>query len=318
MIDKKKLQNALNNKTKKPLPKDLNMTLEVKNDEVEALMKEYLEEKTPENLNKLIEQIRTCRVLVPANLNEKRQPLPCLIRGPKDEIYLPLYTCLKQVPKEPKSAAIMNMPYLAVNHMAIQQGKKVMGIIINPFTQPLVFKRPLVEKIDDVEKKRKASGSVKLTEDQYLQYERKEFEYSHLPKRLFQQGREMMDLLCEKKEEYIDELFEEGYQQNRMYPYLPEDFSVMVMNISDDLRMVRVDLPNRDMGIPSCYRVYLSWKESTGEGRYFAIERTKDSNTHLLGEIDAKLRHINHGEAPVEGAELQRIIDLVCEEDGVS
>lgn len=42
-----------------------------------------------------------------------------------------------------------------------------------------------------------------------------------------------------------------------MYPYLPEDFSVMVMDLSDSLLIVRVDLPVRDMGVPSCFRVYL-------------------------------------------------------------
>lgn len=315
MIDKKKLHNAMKPKEGQ-VPRDPNLTLEVKNEDVEERIRAYLEEKTPENLRKLVELIRTRRVLVPANVNEKKQPMPCLIKNPQNESFLPIYTCKEQIPREPKSAAIMNMPYLAVNHMVVQQKDAVSGIVINPFTQPLIFKKELIDRIDEAEQQRKAGTqkkTVNLTPEQYLQFERREFEFGHLPKCFFEQGKAMLDELCEKKEAFIDQLFEAGYQQNRMYPYLPEDFSVMVMNISEELLMVRVDLPNRDMGIPSCYRVYFSWNTETGKGRYFTIERTKEAGRRLLGEFGADLKHIDHGEAPAEGAELQRVIDLIQE-----
>ena len=34
-----------------------------------------------------------------------------------------------------------------------------------------------------------------------------------------------MDRLADEKEKLIDELYEEAYQQKRMYPYMAEDFS---------------------------------------------------------------------------------------------
>ena len=55
----------------------------------------------------------------------------------------------------------------------------------------------------------------------------------------------------------MDQFFEECYQQKRMYPYLPEDFSVMVMDLSDSLLIVRVDLPVRDMGVPSLSLIHI-------------------------------------------------------------
>ena len=211
------------------------------------------------------------------------------------------------------------MPYLAANQMvAAQREDQVSGVVINPFTDNLIFKRPLIEKIEEVEKIRKSGAKAKtmqLTPEQYLQFERKQFEFGFLPKRFFEQGKKMLDELCEKKEEYIDSFFEECYQQKRMYPYLPEDFSVMVMNISEKLLVIRVDLPNKDMGIPSCYRVYFSWNSSTDMGRYFTIERTKDAGVHLLGEFGRDWKHIDHGAAPVEGAELQRVLDLIQEQN---
>jgi hypothetical protein len=124
----------------------------------------------------------------------------------------------------------------------------------------------------------------------------------------------VIDGLCEKKEEYVDQLFEAGYQQNRMYPYLPEDFSVMIMNITKELQIIRIDMPEKDTGIPSCRRIYLSWNEQTGKGRYLTIERTQVRGLDLLGEFAEDGRHIEHGEAPVEGAQLQRILELIQEQ----
>ena len=50
---------------------------------------------------------------------------------------------------------------------------------------------------------------------------------------MFEGGKEFMDRLADEKEKLIDELYEEAYQQKRMYPYMEEDFSVMSMQISD-------------------------------------------------------------------------------------
>lgn len=315
MIDKKKLKDAMNNgqDLKKEEPTNPNMTLDVKNEDVEEKIALYLNEKTGENLNSLIELIRTRRVLVPANVNEENKPVPCLISSPNNGMFLPIYTSKKEIPQEPKSAAIVNMPFLAVNNMVFQQGEKVAGIVINPFTQNLIFKSALVEKIEEVEKKRREGAQPKkmqLTPEQYMLFERKQFEFGFLPKRFFEQGKQMLDELCEKKEEYIDQFFEECYQQKRMYPYLPEDFSVMVMDM-DSALVVRVDLPTRDMGVPSCFRVYFSWEEEKSEGRYFTIERTPEPDKHLLGEFKKDWKHVDYGEAPAEGAELQKVLDII-------
>ncbi|MFQ7336895.1 MAG: hypothetical protein ACLROW_09885 [Roseburia faecis] len=36
--------------------------------------------------------MRTRRVLVPANLNDEKKPVPCLINSPKNGMFLPIYT----------------------------------------------------------------------------------------------------------------------------------------------------------------------------------------------------------------------------------
>jgi hypothetical protein len=290
----------------------------VQNKELEELMKLYLGERTPENLNKLVNHIRGCRVLVPANVDEQKKPQPCLISHAQNGVFLPVYTCQEQIPREPRSTGVLNMSFLAANRLVAQQGDKVSGIVINPFSHNLIFKRALIERIEEVEQERKKAGGVKkvtMTEAQYLVFERQQFEFGHFPRAFFGNGREVIDGLCEQKEAYVDELFEAGYQQNRMYPYLPEDFSVMVMQITQDMRIIRVDMPDKDVGVPSCRRIYLSWNERSCKGRYLTIERTRTKGVDMLGEVTADGKRIEHGEAPVEGAELQRIIDLLSEQN---
>ena len=322
MIDKKKLSDAIKNSKDNPQkpPVDPNQTLEVKNEKLEELAKQYTDEKNADNLNALIEELRKCRLLVPANINEEKKPVPCMLNSKDKGMYFPVYTALKQIPQSPRSEAIINMPYLAVNEMTAQQQENLGGVAINPFTDNLIFKMPLVLRIQEVEKKRrelaKQGGEPKkktlqLTPEQYLQFERRQFEFGFLPKRFFEQGQTFMDELCEKKEEYIDQLFEEAYQEKRRYPYLPEDFSVMVMNIAEDLLIVRVDLPAQDMAAPSCLRIYLAWNEVAGSGRYLTIETVKDAKERKLGELTLDWKKVDHGVAPVEGAELQYVIDLL-------
>ena len=322
MIDKKKLSDAIKNSKDNPQkpPVDPNLTLDVKNEKLEELVKQYTDEKNADNLNALIEELRKCRLLVPANINEEKKPVPCMLNSKDKGMYFPVYTALKQIPQSPRSEAIINMPYLAVNEMTAQQQENLGGVAINPFTDNLIFKMPLVLRIQEVEKKRrelaKQGGEPKkktlqLTPEQYLQFERRQFEFGFLPKRFFEQGQTFMDELCEKKEEYIDQLFEEAYQEKRRYPYLPEDFSVMVMNIAEDLLIVRVDLPAQDMAAPSCLRIYLAWNEVAGSGRYLTIETVKDSKERKLGELTSDWKKVDYGVAPVEGAELQYVIDLL-------
>ena len=191
---------------------DQDMTINVRNEKVEEQIKIYMKDKTAEHLNTLIESIRTRRILIPANMNEEKKPLPCLIDSPTKGKFLPIYTSREQVPREPQSDVLVNMPFLAANQMAASQGDKLSGIILNPFSDNLIFKRQLVERIEEVEKARNAAPKEKtmqMTPEQYLLFERKQFEFGYLPKRFFEQGKQMLEELCEQKEENVDRFYEE-------------------------------------------------------------------------------------------------------------
>lgn len=84
----------------------------------------------------------------------------------------------------------------------------------------------------------------------------------------------------------------------------------MSMQISDALNVTRVDFPTRDMAPNCAIRAYLVWDAAESQGRYFAID-VKDDKTTELVEITEDYKRLGYGAAPVEGAELQAILDLV-------
>ena len=295
---------------------DQNTTLHVKNEELERLIVAYVKQKSVENLNQLLNHIVTRRVLVPAIVNEKtKRPEPCIIHSSSGDAYLPIYTSINHVPAEPKSHGMMNMPYLNANVLVVKGNPNLAGIAINPFTNNLVLKRELLEKIEEVEAQKKGNANpVNLTEAQYLIFERVTFEKKFLPTQFFADAETFMQKLDTRKGAFLDELFEESYQQKRMYPYLEEDFSVMLLTISERLTVARVEFPAKDIGMGVCQRAFLAWNKQSKTARYFVIEVGQDVNK--LGEIDKDLKYISYGQAPVDGAELQRVIDLMSDEVG--
>lgn len=295
-------------------PDDPNLTMEVNNDKLEELIDVYTKDQTVDNLNALVRVLHDCRVLSPANLNEEGKPMPCLISSEVNGTFLPIYTSKAQIPAEPKSPAVLNVPYMAANGIALNEGENIIGMVINPFTQNLVLKSELLKRIDEIDKAIKEAPKVqrlKLTPEQYVSFERHQFEAVHMPNRLFAEGQEFVDALCARKEELIDEFYEASYQQNRLYPYLPEDFSVMPMDLSEEMLIVRIDFPAKNIVQGCSQRAYIAWNKKEQTARYFLIEAIIQNAPMTLAEVTADHKHISRGEAPVEGAELQRILDIV-------
>ena len=295
---------------------DKQMTVNVENYKLNQLLADYQADSKVERLNPLLTHMMHCRVLVPAKLNDQKQPMPCIIKNKDGTMFFPLYTDKGQIPAHMKSEAIVNMPFLAVNRTALK-GQELAGIVVNPFSNNLVFKHVLLEKIAEAEEKKSdvvidepVQKTVKMTEQQYVQFERHKFEAAFLPKKLFEEGQEFLNQVSDEKEEYIDVLFEESFQEKRMYPYLAEEFSVMTMHISEDFSVVRIDMPERDMLPGLARRVYCTYYAKTGRAGYYLICAGKKGEEDMLNEISEQLKPVTHGEAPAEGAELATVIDL--------
>jgi len=61
---------------------------------------------------------------------------------------------------------------------------------------------------------------------------------------------------------------------------------------------------------PVAVRAYVLYAEEENKADYYTIELTQEKDVHKIGRITADGRYEDIGEAPTEGAELQRMLDL--------
>ena len=290
------------------------MTMEITNDRLEEAIKEYAAGRTKERLTTVLNLLRPTKLFVPAMLQAPDRPIPCFLKNSNEEQFLVVYTSKEQIPEEPKSQAMLNMPFPACNNIVVKPELKLAGMVINPFSDNLVLKTELVQKLHEADEqaaKRAAQmKQVKMTPAQFQVFVKRQVEFGVLPKRLFTEKQEFMNKLCDEKEAFINEIFAGVFKEPKLNPYTENDYSVMALDIAEDLTLVRVDLPEKGLVPPLCYRIYLTINPKTGKAGYYTIEMSKEKDVRMLGEFLEDGKHIDHGVAPVEGAELQKIMDL--------
>lgn len=291
-------------------------TMEITNDKLEEAIKEYCTEQTKERLSAVLNLLRPTKLFVPAMLKAPDQPIPCFLKNTSGEQFLVVYTSKAQIPEEPKSQAILSMPFPACNNVVVKPELALTGMVINPFSDNLVLKKELIEKLHEADQKAAQMRKVKMTPEQFNVFVKKQVEFGILPKRLFTEGAEFVEKLCDEKESFVNQIFAEAYKEAELYPYSESDYSVMALDIAEDLTLIRVDLPERGLVPPLCYRIYITFDPIAKKAGYYTIEMTPQKNVRVLGEVVAEGGHVNHGEAPVEGAELQKIMDLARYEEG--
>lgn len=289
---------------------DEKMIMEITNDKLEQAIKEYAAERTKENLSAVLNLLRPTKLLVPAMLKAPDQPMPCFLKNSNDEQFLVVYTSRAQIPEEPKSQAILSMTFPACNSVVVKPELKLTGMVINPFSDNLILKTELVQKLHEADMKAGQMKKVKMTPEQFHVFVKKQVEFGILPKRLHTEGEAFVKQLCEEKESLVNQIFATAYREAKLYPYTESDYSVMALDIAEDLTLVRIDLPEKGMVPTLCYRVYITFDPITKKAGYYTIEMTKEKNVRQLGQILPDGKREDLGEAPVEGAELQKVMDL--------
>lgn len=286
------------------------MTMEITNDKLEEAIKEYVAEHTKENLSTVLNLLHPTKLLVPAMLKAPNQPTPCFLKNNNGEQFLAVYTSKAQIPEEPKSQAILSMPFVTCNSLVIKPELKLTGMVINPFSDNLVLKTELVEKLHEADVKAGQMKQVKMTPEQFQIFVKKQVEFGVLPKRLHTEGETFVKQLCEEKESLVNQIFAEAFREAKLYPYTENDYSVMALDIAEDLTLIRVDLPEKGMVPTLCHRVYITFDPIAKKTGYYTIEMTKEKGVRQLAQILPDGKREDLGEAPVEGAELQKVMDL--------
>ena len=178
------------------------MTMEITNDRLEEAIKEYAADRTKERLTTVLNLLRPTKLFVPAMLQAPDRPIPCFLKNSNEEQFLVVYTSKEQIPEEPKSQAMLNMPFPACNNIVVKPELKLAGMVINPFSDNLVLKTELVQKLHEADEqaaKRAAQmKQVKMTPAQFQVFVKRQVEFGVLPKRLFTEKQEFMNKLCDE------------------------------------------------------------------------------------------------------------------------
>lgn len=305
----------------------------------EQLIQIYKEDPAKENLNALIHQVQKTIFLVPANLpdnidkealkqevkdspNERVTlpegvaPIPCILKNQDGKTFVPVYSSQGQIPKEPKFDFIMTLPFMACVRMALNAKAPCEGVALNPFSDNLLFNRQILEAIaKDFEAKAAGMKQMKVSPQQYHVMMRQKAEFHDLPFRVFKEGASFIHQLSDDKETLVNSIYQGAFQNPNLYPFSEKDFEVMPLNINEELLLIRLDLPEVKTPAQLCYRIYITLNpKNESVIHYFTIERGKEKGERNLGGIGPDGKHYTFGEAPVEGAEIQRIMDLLEQE----
>ncbi len=194
-------------------------TMEITNDRLEEAIREYAADRTKERLSEVLNLLRPTKLFVPAMLKAPDQPVPCFLKNNNGDQFLVVYTSKAQIPAEPKSQALLSMPFPACNNIVVKPELKLAGMVINPFSDNLILKTELVEKLHEADLKAPQMRQVKMTQEQFRVFVRKQVEFGILPRRLFTEGKEFIDKLCEEKEAFISEIYAEAFKDPKFYPF---------------------------------------------------------------------------------------------------
>ncbi len=244
------------------------------------------------------------------------RPSPCILQNGQGERFFPMFTSEEEIEKGKnvqKYPITLNMPFKACIDIILGSGD-IKGAVINPYSHNVIMnigrgpgQADAGEKADD------ALDKDKLTEPQFHAMTRQRIEANVLPKKLFDEGASFLSDLLDGRGERMMELFEETYSQKCACPYSEDDFDFMTLNISDELQLTRISMPSANLCPGIAKAIFIAWNPKEEKMRYFGILKGRKGEADVLMEIESDGRALNHGDAPDEGSELSRIIDVASE-----
>lgn len=294
---------------------------------LETVMETFAKDRTKENFVKVMEQLEKAVVylpsLLPENLNEDAKAAmragkgislprdakiaPCILKRESGEQVLPVFSSQKQVPKDKQFPALLALPFFTCVDMAMVNRNQVGSIVLNPFTQNVLIPQEILA----VAKKRgkgMQTKTMKLTEKQFHELAHRRICYELLPVFLFEKKEEGLKQLQQEEGKFLRSLFVSVYPKEIQPPFQETDFSLMTLNVTDTMQIVRIDMPERNMEIGSCFRIYVVWQSNTQTLDYYTIEKADGQNA--IGKVHADRRHEIVMAAPDNGAEIETVMNL--------
>lgn len=301
------------------------------NSQLESAVEDFAKDRQKDKYARVMEILEKSTVLVPAmppqGLDEETQRLmnegkavqlskdvkvvPCLLRKDTGEQTLPIYTSMAQIPQDKKSPALLSMPFHTCLSMIMGNQNGVETMVLNPFTHNMLLSKPILEVAEKRRNMMGESKQIKVTEKQFRQLVHNRMALFLLPQHLFENSEEGLRRLQNEKGDFLLQFYRESYPDNMPVSpaAVPDDFSVMTMNVTEDMQITRVDMPDNTDKKGMCYRVYTVWLHKTHELFYYTLEKTDQGN--YFGQVTSDGKHELVEPAPDNGAEIEAVMNLV-------
>ena len=300
------------------------------NSQLEALAAEFSKDRQKEKYARVMEIVEKSVLLVPIlkpqGLDEETQRLmqegkpvklpgnaainPCLLRQDKGGQLLPVFTSPAQIPQDRKSPAVLAMPFQVCLSMVMANQDHVEAMVLNPFTHNIVLPKAILDVAVKRREAAKNTKTVRVTKEQFEQMLHNRMALYLLPQYLFKNKEDGLKELQQEEGNLLLRFYKESYpvENKEAVIGVPEDFSVMALNVTEDMQITRVDMPDRTNKKGMCYRVYAVWVRGTQELFYYTLENTQQGN--YIGRITSDGKHEPVGPAPDNGAEIEAIMNL--------
>lgn len=323
----------------------------MKNKELENLLEKMQQEGTQKYMQEFFGILSKSTVVVPAVLpkntspeamkrilsaNGKNQPLPegvnpqpCLLSSPDGKQFMPLFTSEEEMHKgaQVQNAPLsLNVPFEICTRM-VSSMEGLEGIVVNPFSHNIIFRAEIKLPPDIPEGM--AQGNVvpgqvlnqegepeeiELTPEQYHFVSRQRMESTYFPMQLFEKKGELVKRISAEQGECLKELYQEIYDGELACPYFAEEFDVMALNIRENLTIVQVAMPEKNLRPKTCSSVMIGWNPQTDKIWYYAVLRGNSKQNSRLMRVMEDNSKVDMGDAPAEGNEISGVLELIDKE----
>ncbi len=299
------------------------------NDEVLKRARELKKYNNNEYLTRLMEVLSEAIVYVPGTLPEGTSPevikylqsqgphakLPAGIRpnlaivvDGSGNKYLAGFTSHEEIYKDPNSKGnvpplIIGMPFKDCARIVAQSDSGLQAFVLNPYSENVVI---------NIETNKNENGEKAPRESQDILIRRK-IEIDTIPYSLFKNKDFIFDMV-DNPEQTVKNIFDEAYGEQAA-PYTDDDFDSLVLNMSDTLTFIRVNMPEKNTAIATAVSIFVLWNPQTDRKGYFVVVRDMGTEKRLF-RVMPDGEKVDVCEAPIESNEIMEISDIfVGEED---
>lgn len=301
------------------------------NAQLEAAIEEFMQDRQKEKYARVMGILEKSTVLIPVmqlqgvdeetqrqiqenmfvQLPKEAKILPCLLRSEKGEHALPIFSSAEQILREEQSAGLVALPFYACLSMIMTNQDHIENMALNPFTHNIVIPKTILEVAVKRRNMMQKAAEVNVTEKQFRQIVHNRVSLYLLPRYLFEHKEEGLARMQREEGSFLLQFYRDSYpkEKKESIVYSTDDFSVMTLNITEDMQITRVDMPSGTNKKGMCYRAYAVWLRSTQELLYYTLEKTEQGN--FIGQVTSDGKHGLVEPVPDNGAEIEAVMNLV-------